>query len=1247
MKKWKQRLAAFLMAAMLASLLPAAALAEETPAEELPAETAPTEELPADETPTEELPAEEAPGEDATDSSPIDEVVFNLGNMEVTVGMDEEKAGTGETPYDLFDEDGNYTLELEPDAFFPYEVQFTYDGETWEEWFMAPDDTVMVGGHTFSVETYVSDPNTLTQIGIWVGDEYVPAYPEEKEFTNDGPSVMLTSAGLPLAKEKKNVSLDLSTAYLPSQLTAVRVSAVLSGLTPEQSVQATDRVAWVRGNSSYNIGDDFEILDQTGFMDLSSNNVWNHRLYLELIVGTALQLDIDNNTLYQVNVTLPASGMFQWDVTSEAESVLSDAYQSSQNKWFLNLKPMAANAAGLILRMDFSEEYADSERNVQIYKGYYESQDELAQAGAEEVTDQIWGADAAGIPVTVNRLVNLTAVIGDRDGDVASVLPMEVHLYISSAWVYAVLYSADPPYEVVTDDKDTYVENGVDVFTFGLDESKPLNGTYAVMLTYDSDEETEGDYVGYSHIEKAVQGLYGSLKAAAGRPDLKEQLFKGDADTGKFTADFSNGVNFTVFDKYGEVHQLVVKTVSKQPEPAPSASTEKNPLSEDTYFRATGIDEAGDAYVMPYQHDSYYSNGYQTIFTTDQDLDLTRAKLEFYAPSSYDEDGQTYRATVYAGKDTTSGEPQKSGITENNFADGPVQYSAAAQDGVHLKNYWVTIVKQDLAAVNGKLFVNGINGPRGTTRTVFLTEAYGNHHDIFLANVGAGDLTNLKVELTDAQNVKLDDFWTIGGDGNNTLAPLSFNYREADDGIAKIRLLPDGEGVVSGTLTISADGQEPVVITLTGIAFTPEITTGSLPHGVKYVPYGQLVMTNNEYEWLQTTFTLVSGQLPAGIELRANGEIYGTPRNSGSYEFNVKADYEVVGAFASDYNYTGDVISADTSDYGTHLYLNILDNTGANVESQTDIHYELLDRVPDMRSYQAQLFRSNGEYGNFVDFWLDGVKLTEGQDYDSEEGSTKITIRAQTFQNAGTGTHTIAAEFRDGGNTNLNSTLKRTAQNYTVSSGTSSNGPSGGSSKPAVKPSVDPAETPKTIADIFRDITVQDWFYPDADWAYQNKLMIGVTSNLYKPYNLISPATVVTVLARLEGVDLSQYAGTVYEEIAAGQWYTNAAVWAKETGLLPEGPFSAQPPIARAAFAVMLVKYLEHKGIDCSLPENPVAFADADMMTQEEQDAFQVLYSLGIFKGTGNYYMDPTGSTTRAQLAVLLHRLSVFVDSQK
>lgn len=249
--------------------------------------------------------------------------------------------------------------------------------------------------------------------------------------------------------------------------------------------------------------------------------------------------------------------------------------------------------------------------------------------------------------------------------------------------------------------------------------------------------------------------------------------------------------------------------------------------------------------------------------------------------------------------------------------------------------------------------------------------------------------------------------------------------------------------------------------------------------------------------------------------------------------------------------------------------------------------------------------------------------------------------------------------------------MKRTAQNFTISglstpsynpggsSGGSSSGggssssnrrPSSGTPKPSTKPSA-PAQTPatstepKTTAERFSDISAQQWFYPDVDWAFKNNLMLGVTDSAYHPYDKISSITGVVVLSRMEKVDLSQQ--PLAEGIPDGQWYTPAASWAKSIGILPEGPFQGSAAMSRGEMAVMLLKYLKHLDVDCTLLGGPVTFTDASMMTQEQNDAFQVLYQFGIFKGVGNQTMDVSGSTTRAQFAALLHRLSVFAEAQQ
>ena len=1220
MSKWKKSLAMVLTAAMLLSVLPVSTWAAESEPE------------------------------------PDDEVVFNLGTMDVTVGTDQARAEEGQEPYDLFQADGSYTLELEPDAFFPYEVQFTHDGQTQQVWFMDPEDTVDVGGHTFGVFSESTDPNKLTQIGIWVGEDYIPAYPEEKTFTNDGPEAMPISGGLPLAKEvKKNVNLDLSNNYLPSQLTKVQVSAVLSGI---GHTGTNDRVAWVRGYSS----DDFQILDQSGTMDLSARY---GSFRIDLLVGSALQLDKENNTLYQVNVAVPKAEMFQWDVLAGTESVKSSSYYNENSYgdiktdgyYEVGLSPSAGSAESLKLKMAFSDQYETNGKTASVYQGLYETKEALANA--QEITGQIWGTGAAGIDVKSEDQVELTVVLKNSDGTVAGILPQTVVVFVYDMEIFPYgIYTAQEPYTVVGElDKGSFWEDGRRVYTASLDNGNAVDGSYALMMEYTIGRYYQGTC---DHIQKAVQGLYSTLDQAANQPDLKEKLFIGSSQYGKFTADFSKGVNFTVFDIYGGVHQFCVRTTESTSRPTPDYREENSPLSADTYFQANGIAGSGSCYVMNYDNDSYYSNGYQTIFTTDA-VDLSKIKLEFDTPSGWQNGQAVPSAKIYAGKSGSTGTPQESGVTVNDFSNGPVQYVATAQNGKDLKNYWVTVVKKE-TATSGKLFVNGINGSQGAKRTVFLTQAYDYHHDIFLANVGGGDLKNLKVELTDPQNVQLDEFWTIGGERNNTLAPLSIrNYDEASDGIAKVRLVPernaDGSvkpGAVSGKLTITAEGQEPVVIELTGVAFQPEITSGDLPDGVKYVPYGQLIMTNNEYDWLSVAIKQTSGKLPDGMIFRENGELYGVPQTTGEYSFGISAEYAVNEKYTQDYNYTGDLIG-DTNNRA-HLYLSILDNTAENVAAQTDVQdgYGLLDGgIKDMTDYQSQEFHSNGEYGNFVDFWLDGVKLVEGQDYDSEEGSTKITIRSQTFQKAGSGSHTIAAEFRHGGKNDLNSPLKKTAQVYkaNTSGGGSSGGGGGGSSSGTSKgfdagvsqaPNGTITVTPKTAA---KGKLVTVTVTPDAGYRLDKLTATGKNGDNLPltdigggKYTFVMP----TGGARVSGsfVKIIQAAeGQPFEDVPQGAWFVDAVKYVYQNGLMAGTSATTFSPYANTSRG-MIVTVLHgmcgkpvFEGCVFSDVEEDAYYAKATCWASQNQ----------IISGFGQGKFGPDEDVQRDQLAVVMMRYAQYL----
>ena len=418
----------------------------------------------------------------------------------------------------------------------------------------------------------------------------------------------------------------------------------------------------------------------------------------------------------------------------------------------------------------------------------------------------------------------------------------------------------------------------------------------------------------------------------------------------------------------------------------------------------------------------------------------------------------------------------------------------------------------------------------------------------------------------------------------------------------------------------------------------------------------------------------MEGVLPSPLTVNPNtGEIYGVPLSVGVFKFNVQVKYK---------NLPGNLSaeSLERMSATAEFTLTILENTDDNVWNATDTAYTVTNPIGIQTSgnhyvWQAgssdTLFVSDGEFAYFLALYLDGQKLAEGADYDAKSGSTVITLRAQTLSSKGEGTHTLAMEFREGDP--ANGPLKKAAQNYEVrinrpsasdqgSSGSGGSSDSSGSSKPASKPKAGkpdnskPGQTsgpavpsqsvPPSTGLPFSDVPANSWFLGDVQWIYEQELMNGVSAARFSPGEPISQATIVTVLARLAKVDLSRFEGFADEAVASGKWYTTAAIWAKQSGLLPDRTdFTGEETISRDQMAIMLVKYLRSMGQDTTPPARAVVFADAAQMSQDGNNAFQILYQHNIFRGIGGNRMDPAGSTTRAQFSALVHRISGMIGS--
>lgn len=950
----------------------------------------------------------EEKGKDSPITEVVDEVSFNTGNCKYSV-VSKEDFFDNELGDAFFEDDGSFTINIpEENPFFPYEVQFTCNGEVTNQWFMTPDDSVEIGGHTFYVSAYFDD-TVVTQMSLNVAGDVVTVYPEEKEFI-DGNGAMELSL-LPLDEVHLSVAL---TGYTPTELTMVSIAEIFTG---DKALKNTDKVMWVY--ETYD--DDYTISSSGDKIDMSYQTQYGSNQY-EMIVGDDDQLAADN-IRYIVNVEVTQSEDWlvptvctQDDKGSRTDITVSKSYYYDYGMKYLYIYTPSdefgdATQAYVSLRLnDFVFDNVKYS-SLKIYDGQFDSVSEAMSS--TDITDKIWSADMtekdAGYVLQKNESKWITIVTFDSLGNATGCMSIRLRLYVTgnNVSVDSLYYKSGYITRWVRDSVAREYKDGCYYITQTLYKGYAADDIYYLSMDY-----SEAGISCPDKVTAAYVGQYSKIAEAqsAGANDIKEALF---GDEG-YASNYSQGVYFTIFvgadGSEQEVYLYCVK------------AEEGDELSSSTYVTFYNLKDNNGSYVPAYvvnsREDSYGEYNYVSILV-DKDVNLHALAPVFSVAEG---------VNLYA---TGSSSPEISGESVHDFSNGSVQYTASAEDGTHLKNYWLQIVKAEENI--GKLYINSLadsesntrveDGVIYSTREVMMDEYHSNIHDIFLANMGTEDIAALSVELV-SNTVELDEYWTLSGDYDLSgfKGTTKDTYYGGLSNLAKIRIkamdgIENGTDV-SGTLTIKSGNDNLMVLTLTGTIGNPCITTKEIPQAVKYVPYGTMIQNNNKYSWNEVSYKLTSGKLPNGMEVKPNGELYGVPTETGEFTFTVR--------MSNSSDYFSDSIMTYT--------LVVVENTDENVEAATDQGYDLIERVQDMTLGEEfdQTLVSTGTYAEFVAVYLDGVKLEEGTDYDSEEGSTRITIRGQTLTSSDSeGTHTLGIEFR----TDDTELLMRAAQNYDILSG--------------------------------------------------------------------------------------------------------------------------------------------------------------------------------------------------------------------
>ena len=160
----------------------------------------------------------------------------------------------------------------------------------------------------------------------------------------------------------------------------------------------------------------------------------------------------------------------------------------------------------------------------------------------------------------------------------------------------------------------------------------------------------------------------------------------------------------------------------------------------------------------------------------------------------------------------------------------------------------------------------------------------------------------------------------------------------------------------------------------------------------------------------------------------------------------------------------------------------------------------------------------------------------------------------------------------------------------------------------------------------FNDLKQGAWYNSAVDFVSARGLMNGTSTTQFSPSVTVNHAMAWTMLANLNDQPIS----------GSSPWYDKSRTWAMENNLTDGS--DATGTIERQELATLLWKQAgspnSTRGFD--------GFVDADQIDAENVVAMQWALENGIMAGKTGGKMDPTGSTTRAEIAQMFKN---FVSS--
>ena len=185
----------------------------------------------------------------------------------------------------------------------------------------------------------------------------------------------------------------------------------------------------------------------------------------------------------------------------------------------------------------------------------------------------------------------------------------------------------------------------------------------------------------------------------------------------------------------------------------------------------------------------------------------------------------------------------------------------------------------------------------------------------------------------------------------------------------------------------------------------------------------------------------------------------------------------------------------------------------------------------------------------------------------------------------------------------------------------------------------DPTDTEPAKEFPFTDVKKGDWSYDDIYYVWENGLMNGMSETIFAPQGTTTRAQFATVIYRMEGspeVTEAQKKACPFTDLTA-DWYQDAVVWAYNAKVVKgvsDTEFAPDAKVTREQMVTMLYRYDGEKAAAGDLSK----ITDADAISDYAKPAVAWAVANGVVNGFPDGSFQPQGNATREQMAAIMAR---------